>query len=114
MTIAQTYASQNAQYEGRLVDDVAQERGQSPFDALIDIVMADDLRTTLLIPTPEKDADWEAGAKLWRDNRVVVGGSDAGAHLDMTCGAVYSTALLEGAVRQTRAHRLAGGDRTPH
>jgi len=100
ITLAHTYASQNAQYEGRLVADVAQERGQSPFDALIDVVIADELRTTLLIPTPEKDADWEVGAKLWRDNRVVVGGSDAGAHLDMTCGAVYSTALLEGVVRQ--------------
>jgi N-acyl-D-aspartate/D-glutamate deacylase len=51
-------------------------------------------------PTPESDADWEAGVELWRDHRVVVGGSDAGAHLDMTCGAVYSTGLLEGAVRK--------------
>jgi N-acyl-D-aspartate/D-glutamate deacylase len=100
MTIQQTYSKETAPYEGRLVEDIARERGQTPFDALLDIVVADELRTGLMPPTPESDADWEAGVKLWRDNRVVVGGSDAGAHLDMTCGAVYSTGLLEGAVRK--------------
>jgi len=100
MTIQQSYSPQTAAYEGRMMDDIARERGQSPFDALVDIVIADELRTGLMPPTPESDADWEAGIKLWHDNRVVVGGSDAGAHLDMTCGAVYSTGLLEGAVRK--------------
>ena len=100
MTIQQSYSPQTAPYEGRMMDDIARERGQRPFDALVDIVVADDLRTGLMPPTPESDADWEAGVELWHDNRVVVGGSDAGAHLDMTCGAVYSTGLLEGAVRK--------------
>jgi N-acyl-D-aspartate/D-glutamate deacylase len=100
MTIQQTYSEEAAAYEGRLVQDIARERGQTPFDALLDVVLADDLRTGLMPPTPESDADWEAGVNLWRDDRVVVGGSDAGAHLDMTCGAVYSTGLLEGAVRK--------------
>jgi N-acyl-D-aspartate/D-glutamate deacylase len=30
---------------------------------------------------------------------AVIGGSDAGAHLDMMCGAIYSTALLSHGVR---------------
>ena len=46
------------------------------------------------MPIPESDADWEARAEIWRDPRAVVGGSDAGAHLDTMCGAVYSTSLL--------------------
>jgi len=100
MTIQQTYSAQTSSCEGRMMDDIAKERGQTPFDALLDIVVADDLRTGLMPPTPESDQDWEDGVEVWRDNRVVVGGSDAGAHLDMTCGAVYSTGLLEGAVRK--------------
>ncbi len=39
-------------------------------------------------------------AEVWRDSRAVIGGSDAGAHLDMMCGAIYSTALLSQGVRE--------------
>ena len=52
------------------------------------------------MPIPESDADWEARAEIWRDPRAVVGGSDAGAHLDTMCGAVYSTSLLGDGVRR--------------
>ncbi len=90
----------NASCEGRTVGEVAAERGVDPFDAMLDVVVADGLRTGLRPPLPESDADWELRADVWRDPRTVVGGSDAGAHLDVMCGAVYSTALLGEAVRK--------------
>jgi N-acyl-D-aspartate/D-glutamate deacylase len=101
LELAETFAPENAAYTGRTVADVAAERGVHPFDALLDVVVADDLRTGLQPPAfGESDADWALRAEVWRDPRVIVGGSDAGAHLDMMCGAVYSTALLGEAVRR--------------
>jgi N-acyl-D-aspartate/D-glutamate deacylase len=100
LLIDETFAPQNSAYEGRSVGEVAAERGQEPFDALLDIVIADDLRTGLRPPIPESEADWTLKADVWRDPRTVVGGSDAGAHLDVMCGAIYSTSLLGEGVRK--------------
>jgi N-acyl-D-aspartate/D-glutamate deacylase len=96
----EVFAPANADCEGRTVGEVAAERGQGPFDAMLDVVVADGLRTGLRPPIPESEADWELRAKTWLDPRTVVGGSDAGAHLDVMCGAVYSTALLGEGVRK--------------
>jgi N-acyl-D-aspartate/D-glutamate deacylase len=100
LLIDETFAPQNKACEGRSVGDVATERGQEAFDALLDIVIADELRTGLRPPIPESEADWELKAEVWRDPRTVVGGSDAGAHLDVMCGAIYSTSLLGEGVRK--------------
>jgi N-acyl-D-aspartate/D-glutamate deacylase len=83
-------------YEGRLVGEIATELGKDPFDALLDIVIADGLRTGLRPAFREDPNAWELKVQVWRDERTIVGGSDAGAHLDMMCGAIYSTALLAG------------------
>ncbi len=100
LVIDETFAPENAAYEGRTVGEVAAERGQEPFDAMLDIVIADGLWTGLRPPIPESEADWELKADVWRDPRTVVGGSDAGAHLDVMCGAIYSTSLLGEGVRK--------------
>ncbi|MCZ7529747.1 MAG: amidohydrolase family protein [Acidimicrobiia bacterium] len=101
LEIIETFAEVNSAHEGRTVGDIVDEVGGDPFDVLLDIVLADDLRTGLR-PTgmTESEADWKLRAEVWRDPRTVVGGSDAGAHLDMMCGAIYSTALLAHGVRE--------------
>ncbi len=100
LVIAETFSPANAGLEGRPVGSVATDRGLDAWDALCEIVVADRLRTGFSVPIPETDADWAARAEVWRDPRAVVGGSDAGAHLDTMCGAVYSTSLLGYGVRQ--------------
>jgi N-acyl-D-aspartate/D-glutamate deacylase len=100
LVIAETFSEENRGLQGRRVDSVARERGVSSWDALCEVVVADRLQTGFTVPIPESDADWSARAEVWRDARAVVGGSDAGAHLDTMCGAVYSTSLLGDGVRQ--------------
>jgi N-acyl-D-aspartate/D-glutamate deacylase len=100
LIIEETFSSANAGLAGRTVGDIAAERGQEPFDALVEVVLADDLRTGLRPPIPESEADWKLRARVWQDPRTVVGGSDAGAHLDTMCGAIYSTSMLGDGVRK--------------
>src|SRR2546421_3554921 len=95
MRIAETFSPDNDGLAGRVVGDIAAERDQDPFDALVDIVVADELRTGLLLPARGDDPEsWRLRAKLWRDPRVVIGASDAGAHLDMLATFIYTTSLI--------------------
>ncbi len=94
-------AAENAEYRGRYLGDIAVEEGRDPFDVLCDIVIADDLRTSFGTPPPvETKADWEARLAVWRDGRSVIGGSDAGAHLDLLATFNFATVMLEEAVRR--------------
>ena len=111
LVIAETFAPEQKQLEGRSVGDVAAEWGMEPWDALCRLIIADRLRTGFAVPIPESDADWKARAEVWRDPRAVVGGSDAGAHLDTMCGAVYSTSLLGDGVRK---RQLLGVEEAVH
>ena len=98
--IGDTYAAANEGCAFRTVADIAAERGTAPFDTLLDIVLADDLRTVLWPNTDDGDeATWAMRAEIWSDPRAMVGGSDAGAHLDRMCGSNYPTAFLGDCLR---------------
>ena len=93
--IGDTYSPANEGLNMRRVSEIAAERGQNNFDCLLDIVINDDLRTILWpIASDGDDASWAMRADAWADPRVMLGGSDAGAHLDRMCGAPYTTRFL--------------------
>jgi N-acyl-D-aspartate/D-glutamate deacylase len=101
LELVETFAPEHADAEGRRIGDLAAEAGRDPFDVLLDLVVADRLRTGLRPAGMRETAeDWKLRAEVWRDPRAVIGGSDAGAHLDMMCGAIYSTAVLCHGVRE--------------
>ena len=107
LVIVETFAPMNADATGRSVGEIAAARGGEPFDTLLDIVIADELRTGLSPPlTGDDAADWKMRAEVWHHPGAVIGGSDAGAHLDMMCGAIYTTSLLGRGVREHRVVTL--------
>jgi N-acyl-D-aspartate/D-glutamate deacylase len=85
---------------GRRIGDISVDRSVTPFDTLLDIAIADDLQTGFEAPLVGDDQQtWRDRLELWRDNRTLVGGSDAGAHLDMMQTFALTTRLLGEAVR---------------
>jgi N-acyl-D-aspartate/D-glutamate deacylase len=98
--VEETWSAENARWRGKTVGDVAKERGVDPLDALLDLALADDLRTTFKPALGGDDeASWKLRAEVWRDPRTMIGASDAGAHLDMIDTFTLSTSLLGPAVR---------------
>jgi N-acyl-D-aspartate/D-glutamate deacylase len=98
--VGDTYSDENAGLSGRRVADIAAERGTSEFGTFLDISLADGLQT-IWWPTPQDDDDesWRMRAELWFDGRAMIGGSDAGAHLDRMCGAPYPTRWIADCLR---------------
>ena len=85
---------------GHTVVDAARSRGVDPFELLFDVAVADDLRTTFVVPPQGDDPDsWRRRVDAWNDPRTLVGGSDAGAHLDMLDGFAFFTDFIGPTVR---------------
>lgn len=107
--IGDTYSEANAGLTGRVVRDIAAERGQDAFHTLVEICAADEMRTVLWpMPTDNDPASWELRRQTWDHEDVMLGGSDAGAHLDRMCGAPYTTRFIGDCLR---GRKLVGLER---
>jgi N-acyl-D-aspartate/D-glutamate deacylase len=99
--IEESWAAANERWRGQTVGDVAKALGIAPLDALLDVALADELRTVFRPALGGDDeASWQLRGKVWQDPRVMIGASDAGAHLDMIDSFTLSTSLLGPAVRE--------------
>jgi N-acyl-D-aspartate/D-glutamate deacylase len=99
MEIAPSEDASAEPYVGMSLPEVAAARGTDIVDVLIDVVLPDRLALTIVLPslTPtlgRSDEGWAARVDVWKDSRVVLGGSDAGAHVDLMCHANYPTIVL--------------------
>jgi N-acyl-D-aspartate/D-glutamate deacylase len=105
--IGDTFTEENRGLSGRRVGDIAAERGTGPFDTLLDIVLADELRTVLWPGATDNDPEsWDLRRQAWQHPSVMLGGSDAGAHLDRMQGANYPTRFLADCLRGRRLTTL--------
>ena len=99
-SIVETFKPENKKYEGKTIGAIAAEEGKKPFDALLDICLSEDLKTSFSPPAFGGDEEsWKLRAEVWQDWRTVIGGSDAGAHLDMIDTFALSSAVLGPGVR---------------
>jgi len=89
---------------GQSLGEIAAVRGGDVIDVLIDVGLVDRLALFMVLPslTPSlgrSDEGWRVRTSVWKDRRVMLGGSDAGAHVDLMCHANYPTVVLGEVVR---------------
>ncbi len=107
LTVAETFLPQNSIHQGRTIGEIAAAQGVTPLDAMLDLAVSEELRTSFLTQTFGDDAEsWKMRADSWHDPRTIIGASDAGAHLDMIDTFACGTALLGPAVRDRKLMRL--------
>jgi N-acyl-D-aspartate/D-glutamate deacylase len=94
--------------EGRRISDIAIERNVTDFDAIIDVAVAAELDVGFVRWAYGDGDEWSNQARLevLKDPRVVLGASDAGAHMDMMVGADFPTRCLGELVREKSVFSL--------
>ena len=84
---------------GRALPEIAEERGVAPMDVLVELSLAEDLETEFLWDTDSPE--WRDGTELAsRHPQMLIGTSDAGAHLGRDDGAEFSSYFLRYWVRE--------------
>ena len=107
LEIAESRSPATEPLVGLTVEQAATWLGTTPIEVLLDVVVPEQLPLTVMLPTlvpslGASDEGWRARAAIWGDSRVMLGGSDAGAHLDLMCHANYPTMVLGESVRRRR------------
>jgi N-acyl-D-aspartate/D-glutamate deacylase len=87
------------QYEGLSVEQIAEKEGKHVIDAMLDLSVADDLRTEWAGPISNGDI---GGYRELMDSPYTLPGvSDGGAHVKFITPAIYPTEVLSWLVRET-------------
>ena len=99
----------NKYLEKKSVAEIAKIRGQEVIDAFLDLSLEERLDTEF--QTSSTNGDEEAVAEIIRSPFVLVGQSDAGAHLIYDAGFGYATRLLGYWIREKKIMSLEEGVR---
>jgi N-acyl-D-aspartate/D-glutamate deacylase len=113
-SVGETFSPANQSLAGRSLLQIAGERGKSLPEVMIDVALADELRTEFCI-RGVIHADVDSVSAILSHPLVHIGASDAGAHIAQFCGAGDTCYLIERFVRQYKrmsleqaVHRLTG------
>ena len=95
---------ENQKYVGKSLAELATLRNQDPLEAFLDLALEEDLGTVFW--NANNGGDWNAMGEILRSPYVLVGTSDAGAHVQFGADFGYGTILLGLWVRERRVMSL--------
>jgi hypothetical protein len=91
----------NAHGAGQTVQQIADAQGKHVIDALLDMVVEDDLAAEFFAPTQGRETA-QFTTEVLNSNLVVAGVSDGGAHVKFLTAGIYPTDLLIWLVRDEK------------
>jgi N-acyl-D-aspartate/D-glutamate deacylase len=109
LSVRQAFLERHQGLNRKSIAKVAQEQGKDPLDAFLDLALEEDLNTSFSNDQGRNGDDWQRAAILQSPN-VLIGLSDAGAHVQFQAGYGYGTTVLGHWVREQQALSLEEGD----
>jgi N-acyl-D-amino-acid deacylase len=102
--VEKTLKPENQKYVGKTLAELAAMREQAPLDAFLDLALEENLET--IFWNANNGGDWNAMGEILRSPYVLVGTSDAGAHVLFGADFGYGTILLGLWVRERQVMSL--------
>jgi N-acyl-D-aspartate/D-glutamate deacylase len=103
--VALRYSPSRPASVGRSLHDLAEGDGRHPVDVLLALALADDFETQ--VATAMANADDDGVAAQLREPGVMIGASDAGAHVQYNTDSCYAVWTLQHWVRERNVISLA-------
>lgn len=103
--VGKTSRPENADLQGRVLSEIAAERGVEPMDVMAELALSEDMETQFIWNT-ETD-EWREGTfRASRHPQMIVGTSDGGAHLGRDDNAEFTSYFFQKWVREWRKWTL--------
>jgi len=102
--VEKTLKPENQKYAGKTIAELGTMRNQDPLDAFLDLALDEDLGTVFW--NSNNGGDVDAMGEILRSPYVLVGTSDAGAHVQFGADFGYCTVLLGMWVRERQVMSL--------
>ncbi|HYA28378.1 MAG TPA: amidohydrolase family protein, partial [Acidobacteriota bacterium] len=102
--VEKCFKPENLKYVGKTIAEMAVMRNQAPIDAFLDLALDENLET--IFWNANNGGDWNAMGEILRSPYVLIGTSDAGAHVLFGADFGYGTILLGLWVRERQVMSL--------
>jgi N-acyl-D-aspartate/D-glutamate deacylase len=102
--VEKCFKPENQKFVGKTIAEMAAMRKQAPIDAFLDLALDENLET--IFWNANNGGDWNAMGEILRSPYVLVGTSDAGAHVLFGADFGYGTILLGLWVRERQVMSL--------